>query len=536
MLAAAHVSAQSRQSLDNGIVLPEEWPPRWQMPNDHPVEPGYIAQPPAVIPIDVGRQLFVDDFLIAETNLYRRCHKATYFARNPVLAPTEPWEIRDEYADRTATEPNPTAMAFSDGIFFDPRERIFKMWYMGGYQMATCLATSHDGITWEKPRFDVIPGTNIVLDMHRDASTVWLDLNDSVPTHRYKLAAYRDERLLLFTSSDGIHWRGAGATPRTGDRTTFFYNPFRKVWVFGIRADESTTQISGRYRRYFESPAFEGSTDWHGRPPVAWVKADSRDFVREGTVRAELYNLDCVAYESVLLGLFTIWRGEAPHREKINEVCAGFSRDGFHFVRPDREAILPVSEKEGSWNWANVQSAGGCCLLVGDELYFYVSGRQGRPGTQAPGVCSTGLARLRRDGFVSMDWLPGEHPLRRDRHGNEHGVLTTRPVRFSGAHLFVNADLNGGELRVEMLNERGEPLANFRDADAVPVRGNGTRLPVTWRQHTLASLAGTPVRFRFRMTRGRLFAFWVSAWPSGESGGYVAAGGPAFSATRDVPA
>jgi hypothetical protein len=61
-------------------------------------------------------------------------------------------------------------------------------------------------------------------------------------------------------------------------------------------------------------------------------------------------------------------------------VCVGYSRDGFHWSRPDRQAFLSVSEHVGDWNWANVQSAGGCCLVVGDELYFYVSGRRGVPG------------------------------------------------------------------------------------------------------------------------------------------------------------
>jgi hypothetical protein len=42
----------------------------------------------------------------------------------------------------------------------------------------------------------------------------------------------------------------------------------------------------------------------------------------------------------------------------------------------------------------------------------------------------------------------------------------------------------------------------------------------------LASLAGKPVRFRFHLTNGRLYAFWVSRDESGRSDGYLAAGGP----------
>src|SRR5262249_26257052 len=153
-------------------------------------------------------------------------------------------------------------------------------------------------------------------------------------------------------------------------------------------------------------------------------------------------------------GLFTIFRGERDTREKPNDICVGYSRDGFHWARPDREPFLPVSENVGASNWANVQSAGGCCLIRGDQLHFYVSRRQGVPGTNLPGVCSTGLATLRRDGFVSMDQLDTGAAARRQTSAGA-GTLTTRPLRFSGRHLFVNVDAAGGALRVEVLDREG---------------------------------------------------------------------------------
>ena len=526
--------ARSGETLYNGITLPATWPPQFRRAADHPVQPPYLAEPPAVIPIDLGRQLFVDDFLIAHTNMSRTWHQARYVERNPVLRPDRPWEIRDEYADRTNTLPNPTAMPFSDGVFFDPKDRLFKMWYMGGYNMSTCLAISEDGRAWTKPVLDVIEGTNIVDLTHRDSSTVWLDQFEGDPGRRYKLSYWHDHRLELKVSPDGIHWKDIGITGRTGDRSTFFFNPFRRKWVFSLRAQESLSQISGRYRHYWEHDTFAAVPSWDGREPVAWVKADSRDVTRmPPPARPELYNLDCVAYESLLLGLFVVWRGESVEREKINEIVLGYSRDGFHWVRPDRQAFLPVSETPGEWNYANVQSAGGCCLIVGDELYFYVSGRAGRAGTQDPGVCSTGLGCLRRDGFASMDWLPNAMPIARS---GAAGVLTTRPVRFSGRHLFVNADARDGELRVEALSEDGRPLPPFTKERCVPITANGSRLPVRWEGGPdLSSLAGRSVRFRFELTRGRVFAFWVSPWPSGESNGFPAAGGPEFHGPIDRP-
>jgi hypothetical protein len=421
-------------------------------------------------------------------------------------------------------------MAFSDGAFYDPRDRLFKLWYMAGYGGVTCLATSHDGITWDKPAFDVVPGTNIVNKDGRDSTTVWLDLFATDPRQRYKMSAWWDRTIRLYVSPDGVHWTPLGDAGPAGDRSTCFYNPFRGVWVFSLRDTLYNSSISGRYRRYWESPEFARARNWEGRASVAWTKADSRDFSRPDVpTRPELYNLDCVAYESVLLGLFAVWRGETGVREKINEVTLGFSRDGFHWHRPDRDAFLPVSDQPGSWNWANVQSVGGGCLVVGDQLHFYVSGRQGRPGTEAPGVCTTGLATLRRDGFASMDWMPDEVRVRRiDRASAVGGTLTTRPISFNGGHMFVNADTGAGELRIEVLDREGKILAPFTKEACLAIKGSGTRMPVRWAAGSLAELANRTVRFRFSLTGGRLYAFWVSVNPTGESRGFPAAGGPEF--------
>jgi hypothetical protein len=535
LLAPTAIEArQTPQVLYNGITLGMPWPPARRFVDDHPTRAPYLADRPAVVPIDVGRQLFVDDFLIEQTTMGRAFHNATYHPASPVLSPEHEWEIYDDVAARTRKFGNPTAMVYSDGVFFDPRDRLFKLWYMGGYGRFTCYAASGDGITWEKPRLDVRPGTNIVHPQPRDSSTVWLDPFETNPARRFKMSYWQEFALGLSVSPDGLHWTDLGKTGRAADRSTFFLNPFRRVWGFGVRADQFTASISGRYRQYWESADFAAAVNWSGREPVAWIGADSRDRAREGLAeRPELYNLDCVGYESLMLGLFTIWRGESLVREKINEIEVGFSRDGFHWDRPHRSTFIGVSDTPGAWNWANVQSAGGCCLIVGDQLYFYVSGRQGRPGNAEPGVCATGLAILRRDGFASMDWLPGDGIVRGPVSGVAAGTLTTRPLRFTGKHLFVNADAPG-ELRVEVLDRTGAVVAPFTSAACVPVTGNGTKLEVRWNGADLGAAAGRDVRFRFSLTRGRLYAFWVSPWPTGESRGYPAAGGPGFPGALDT--
>ena len=509
--------------LYNGIELPDTWPPKDIPATRDPMPVPYLEHPPAVVPIDIGRQLFVDDFLIEESSLERSYHHAEYTPENPVLKPDRPWEIEDS----TSRElPAPTAMVFSDGVWYDPADALFKMWYMGGYVKGTCYATSEDGIRWEKPEFDVVPGTNIVHTANRDSGTVWLDLKEEDPAKRYKMFLYQHPEgagaVTFYFSSDGIHWGNeVGRSGPTGDRSTVFYNPFRNVWVFSVRGN---AEGLGRIRRYSEGSDVLAASQWKSGELPFWVGADRLDPERpDMKIQTQLYNLDCVAYESLMLGLFDIWHGQNDERPKPNDLCLGFSRDGFHWYRPDREPFIPVSENYGDWNWGNVQSAGGGCPIVGDRLYFYVSGRKGVKGSGASGVCSTGLAVLRRDGFASMD------------AGANQGHLTTRPLRFSGKHLFVNVDNPEGDLWVEILDEDGKPVGPFTRANCQSVQADSTLAQVHWKNvPDLSSLAGKPVRFRFHLRKGRLYSFWVSPEESGASHGYVAAGGPGFTGPTDT--
>jgi hypothetical protein len=257
---------------------------------------------------------------------------------------------------------------------------------------------------------------------------------------------------------------------------------------------------------------------------LPWVGADRLDASRlDLAVRPELYALDAVAYESVMIGLFTIWRGQPDHkeREKPNEVVVGYSRDGFHWDRPFRQALLPVSEDPGAWDHGNVQSTGGVCLVVGDRLFIYHSGRTG--GADAIGYNQTGLSTLRRDGFISLD-AP-----------NRSGSLTTRPVLFHGKYLFVNVDSPEGELTVEVLDRNNRPIAPFTAENCPPISVNNTLQPVAWNgAKDLSALAGRPVKFRFHLRDGSLYSFWVTPDLSGASHGYVAAGGPGFTGTTDT--
>jgi hypothetical protein len=530
------LSALAGETLYNGIELPDSWPPEIEKLTRDPMLVPYLQDPPKVIPIDVGRQLFVDDFLIEHTTLKRTYHRPEYHPANPVLKPDKPWEQAD--AARAAAP-------FSDGVFYDPRDRLFKMWYMSGYIAATSLATSRDGIHWDKSPFDVRSGTNEVLGhrdvsptgngRHRDSSTIWLDHCDPNPHRRFKMFVTTPIptrwSLALRCSADGIHWSKPAAVSagKIGDRTTVHYNPFRRKWIFGLRIGQPGV---GRSRAYFEHPDAIAGNKHIPDDSVVWLCADRLDphhpDPKYSNIEPQLYNHDAVGYESLMLGLFAIWQGPPNNVcaqlkiQKRNELLVGFSRDGFHWHRPDRTPFLPVNPTEGAWNWGNVQSAAGCCLIVKDKLYFYVSGRA--LGDRFwDGNCSTGLAKMRRDGFASMDAQ------------KQSGTLTTRPVKFKGKYLFVNLDAPKGTLRAEVLDLDGNVIHPFTRNNCNPINADTTIRQVTWNgADDLSALTDKPVRFRFHLKNGRLYAFWLTPDSSGASFGYVAAGGPGFTGPKDT--
>jgi hypothetical protein len=144
-------------------------------------------------------------------------------------------------------------MAFSDGAWYDPQDGLFKLWYQASYEPArrsVCLAVSQDGIHWEKPAFDVRPGSNIVLpdspDALRDSVTVWLDHEESNPQKRFKLwrstkrktgASGQDWtrwRLMLYLSPDGVHWTQIATRAPWAPRLWFATAVYRdRMWVLG---------------------------------------------------------------------------------------------------------------------------------------------------------------------------------------------------------------------------------------------------------------------------------------------------------------
>lgn len=288
----------SPERLHNGITLPCPWPPRRPFKPSamagliSPPEPDYIAKPPAVRDITVGRSLMVDEFLVdavRSNGVHRTFYAAEYIDElNPILTFDRPWErIGNTYA-----------RPFSGGVHWHQPTQRYRLFYGCGdsvsddSNLALCLATSVDGLKWDKENQTVVPGTNIVINTPLRSNNVW-DAGPHAPdaSRRYVLAdtngpSAPGSSYWLWGSPDGINWKALrNKTGITSDRGTFFKDPFRRRWVFSIKGYESEpNQLYGRHRMYWDTltdDPFADDVEWTNSGPVLWAAADSLDqFVR----------------------------------------------------------------------------------------------------------------------------------------------------------------------------------------------------------------------------------------------------------------
>lgn len=530
------------ERLYNGIILPKQWPPRHMDDMSYDVLPvPYLEDRPRVVPIDVGRQLFVDDFLIEENWFEKRFHQAR-LEEQPVFVPQTPMEWNRGIA--------PVAAPFTDGCWYDPADGVYRLYYHAGWFDGTALAVSQDGRHFVRKQLDNQVGTNRIFmpktGWQRDGSCVWLDQQTDNPDERYKMFHYfrtpQGDVAQVAVSADGMHFGEPVTTGLCGDNTSFFYNPFRKKWVFSIRTGLPLTRWYSRGRSYYECDRFMEGANWANEQIAFWQRCDTRDLCESepGTIYSrhlppQLYHLNCVAYESVMLGLFAIVKGfDQAH----NAVCensgvpkhidlhTGFSRDGFHFSRDSRSPFIRCSDWEGSWSRGYLHACGGLCMVSPEELVFPVTGFSGASAAENGhlyGGASTGLAHLRRDGFASLH-----------ANGTRQYMLTRKLCFERGRFLFVNADALTGFVRAQIEDEEGNPLPGFTFADCTPVVANSTKSQMHFRGGALSALAGRALRIRFEMIAADLYAFWIAQDERGCSGGYVAAGGPAYPGDRDI--
>jgi hypothetical protein len=214
-----------------------------------------------------------------------------------------------------------------------------------------------------------------------------------------------------------------------------------------------------------------------------------------------MYYMHIVPYGHCWLGFVQMFYPSADMTHGPLEMHLAISDDGDNWWRVgdkwgERVPFLPRGEK-GTWDAGHVSLHSSSPFPIGaqgERLRFWYGGKD--VGHWQAGNAAVGTATLRRDGFACWE------------AGSEGGTITTRllPLKWA-TRPSLNVDATNGEVRVEILQENGEPLEGCSAAQCTPVSGDHIRHVVEWpgRRGSFVRHTG-PVRFRFHLKNAKLYA------------------------------
>ena len=290
--------------------------------------------------------------------------------------------------------------------------------------------------------------------------------------------------MCLAFSNDGADWvehKGNPIEPRHSDtHNCIVWDPWRKVWLVHLRVP---VNAGGNNRRIATMESADLQT---------WSRAESVLVPDEDDV-PEFYSMPVFRRGNLFFGLLQIY--ERPIGRI--EVELVFSPDGYRWHRvPPRELFLKRGQA-GEWDRGMVLTASGPVIAHGEMRFYYGASSADHSQRTPPDVplFAIGMAS------VPLDRLFGLHTA-----SEVPGFAVTRPLLLNGKTIEVNATVRG-ELRAALLDADGKKLPGFDFADCAPARGDDIRLPLAWKGQPLP--ASQPVRLKFQVNGGELYAFYV---------------------------
>ena len=473
--------------------------------------------------IDVGsrRQVFLDDEYLVETSIRVRAIMHQPIKQGfPVISPDEAWEKGGLH---------------TGSVMFD--EGVFKMWYGGlnsaGKTECFCVATSRDGVEWEKPILNIIDwkgssDNNIIMALEDDEENlgtpcVFKDPVETDPDKTFKLVFHYFKKgddgeylygLRAATSPDGLHWTRI-PKPLFTDFKPFdgfnvvFWDDFLERYVAYVRRrirrrlpPEKRFPSEPTVRRYVGRTESKDFVNWTS-PEVIVLGPDDRD-----PLESDYYGSGAFKYGDHAYFMMTPFFDHVTDQVHLRLAS---SRENLTWRLVGN--AMPFMPNGDPQSWDSMQIYPLVPVIVhGDTIYIYYlgldSGHYGAKtsdGYRARG--GIGLAMLPLDGFVSLQagYLPG--------------VVTTWPLKFSGSSLFLNMEATDVDvstwgdpgISVELLDEDGYVIPEFSRQDCDTIREGGTEQLVTWNgKSDLSLFVGKPMKLRFYFQFARLYSFQFS--------------------------
>jgi hypothetical protein len=466
-----------------------------------------------VIDIGTDRELFVDEYLLAE-------------ARGVELQLGRP-----RAADVSVRVDKPWEGAFNGGVRVFRYRGLFHMYYRGmtakpGDPVVYCHATSTDGITWTKPEVGLsqVAGTmanNVIVneDGAPLEAAVFVDLRPGIAAEeRFKAVRFLAEgqamtptfagsgqkKMEAYVSADGVQFQRMEPQPNlTSTLSNAFDSDFAVFW----------SVVEEQYVAYFRF--------MDGQRTVA--RTTSKDFMTwtdavpmtyGGTPREHIYTNNTSPYFRAPHIYISLAARFMPGRrvigdEDIERIGLANLEQRFYYHKDCSDAVLMTTRAGtteydrtfmeafvrpglGANNWVsrtNYPLAG--IVQTGDnEMSFYVSRH-----------------------YATTSWHVMRYTLRLDGFASMHapyagGEFVTKPLTFSGTELELNYSTSApGYIRIEIQEEDGAPVPGYSLEDFPELVGDMIDGVAAWRNGpSVEKLVGETVRLRFVMKDADLYS------------------------------
>ena len=470
--------------------------------------------------IGTDRQLFVDEFWIAETSgverhLHEPVRREIAIEANGKLdllpcAGKFIWD-GDRYRAWYRTDHEAYSHKAELGI---ESEKSLKRSGLG-----TAYAESKDGITWTRPNLGLFEANGT-----KDNNLVWMgpganmgpfrDPNPDVPDdERYK-AVVRTKDLMGMVSPDGVNWRLLRDEPIMTD------GPFDSVNVvfWDTNREEYVVYTRGVAGEATQTKSEKDISIW--KKSYRWIRrSTSKDFINWSplepvdtgeTPHEDFYTNACIQYERAP-GIYLMFpsryvvertpnaewtshiaeNANQPYGNGVNDVVFMSSRDGLHFDRSMRDAFIRPGTDQNNWHDRGVYIEPGILQTSPTELSIY--------GMENSHLPSQRIRRysLRTDGFVSMN------------AGYAGGEFLTKPMIFESGELELNYSTSAvGSVQVEIQDAEGHAMPGYSLADCPEKFGDEIEGVMAWNTGSdVSSLAGRSVQLRFVLKDADLYAF-----------------------------
>ncbi|HUT73800.1 MAG TPA: hypothetical protein VM221_03060 [Armatimonadota bacterium] len=443
----------------------------------------------------------MDDHLIAcAENLTRELQPPVKHPANPLIIREHPWEQHNLQVYGT--------------VLHEAALGKFRCWYLarGHGQMEAdtpegpltakylqCYAESSDGIRWAKPmvghgKYGGLDRHNIVIPGGH-GFCVLPTPNDPDPQKRYRGLGGK----IVGFSPDGIEWSTQPFSAAGKNDTSSCVIRWNSRYLAYVRNQENDPTWPGVMRAVALSTS-EDFVQW--TPKRTFFTTDSRD----GYPWTQPYGMAVTPYGDQLIGIiWMIHLDQTPGNNRLGDLDMQLmvSRDGTSWHRVAERAVF-LGPTPGSWDEGGVFPS-TTLVVKDDRVHVYYTGRSARHGVQG-GATGIGLATLPAERFVAL----------RPAGAGGGGIIETPLLRFPGEDLLVNAEIEPGNLQVELYDGSGRVRRGCEGNQSQLTPHDALRYRVWWqadgkRRSLGEATGGRPAALRFILRGGALYAFQVAA-------------------------